>query len=244
MSLGLRLRIGALLFRGAEFAFVCQRVGGFIGKTDRGAFVHCYRNGVLLPSRHTADRRREKNVRVDVSAPYERDGEGLAGERQAELSHVPNESRHQIEEAGDPHGEAAIIENSIIAIIGIANDDGARKCGQVGQRNPRQVAFRQAVADFRGDCIARDDKSFVVLELADERNEVLHQVGAVVEPPFLGHRTQLIKLWRVRLNALDGVALTVPGNFALLEEQVVIGEQRQHQNRQVLHDGSPFLLSS
>ena len=99
--------------------------------------AHALQQRILLPPCNVANHSREIHVSVHALAFREGNGKGFASKRPTELAHVPNQSRHQVEEAGNSHGEAVVIENPVVSVIGVADNDGARECGQVGQRDPR-----------------------------------------------------------------------------------------------------------
>ena len=88
-----------------------------------------------------------------------------------------------------------------------------------------------------GDGRLRDDERLVLLDLAHEGYEVVEQVVDAVEPVFHRDGGEVPLLRRVDLQTLDDVMALRPGDLVVLEEDVVVGEQREHHRGDVGHHG-------
>ena len=180
-------------------------------------------------------------IGVEAAARVEGNGERLARLPFYTLAQIPNHARHKVEKLRYALTKTTVEKHGIcFRAIELGKLDGTIASGEVRQRDTRKGAFGQRLPNARGNPAARHTNFAVGLHRHKELLEIAEEFANFLEAKFLANDTfKLVHLRRVHLNACEIVRFFVPGDFALVEKDVIVRERHYSENREINYHATP-----
>lgn len=148
--------------------------------------------------------------------------------------------RDQIEEAGNTLGEACVVRNGVLVVLGVIYHESLVAGAKVSEHQTRQIALTQQGVKGLVDALARNDKIFILFGKTQKADEVVEIIARVIETALRSKQRQSRNAILVDIETLDDMMRAVPTDHVVLKADILLGQEVKYLGYEV--HGLPLLM--